>query len=489
MLRSKRRADEPQLADPPEEQDSARSRWEGLAGFEDQHAALGVAVEPAFQTSIVTAPEAQLEVWVHDLAEQGVHRKIALRDEPQHAASALDPLDAVDKGAHESDGLAADPLDGIVLVIAWVESHGNHGVRAASMVVNRSGSVKRTGAALGAMWRMSAMSTIHVLLPVRDARETLAAAMGDVLSQRGVELVLWLIDDHSSDGSRRVAEDVAASDPRVRILDAEGTGVAAALETGRLAAMSAGAEWIGRMDADDRCPPHRLARLARTLHCRGLDALASAVEPFCDEGPISDAMLRYLRWQNRLRQHAAMAVERFVDVPLSEPSTLFRAVALERAGGWQTTPWIQDLDLWLRFFDSGLRAGKLAEPLYRWRIHSGQLTRTSRACSSPRMRRGRARYLATLLHREGQVRVQVVGTGRSVQRWARALASEQPSFDLRTVVWDPPEGVDFQRPGPPPLEPGRVCVAVMSSERVRKAYRKLLPSWAAAEGSRLWFVS
>ena len=125
------------------------------------------------------------------------------------------------------------------------------------------------------------MPDVSVLLPVRDGARTLALAVLSVLEQSFRDFELLVLDDGSIDASADIA--LGFGDPRVRLLrDGLKQGLAARLNQGVDAAAG---RYIARMDADDVCFPHRLARqVARLDADRSLDLLACRALIFDDSG-------------------------------------------------------------------------------------------------------------------------------------------------------------------------------------------------------------
>lgn len=89
------------------------------------------------------------------------------------------------------------------------------------------------------------MSSISVIIPARNASNTIVKAASSVLQNQNVVEVL-IVDDGSSDST--AAEALSIGDQRVKILVGPNRGVAAALNTGFAAAS---AQYIARCDADD----------------------------------------------------------------------------------------------------------------------------------------------------------------------------------------------------------------------------------------------
>src|SRR5688500_9108322 len=68
---------------------------------------------------------------------------------------------------------------------------------------------------------MSELPLISVIMPVRDEAPILRDVMRSMLAQerRGFELEVLAVDGRSVDGSREILEEIAAEDPRLRVLD------------------------------------------------------------------------------------------------------------------------------------------------------------------------------------------------------------------------------------------------------------------------------
>jgi len=204
---------------------------------------------------------------------------------------------------------------------------------------------------------------MSVLLPVRDAGRFLRRALDDVLAQRGVRLEVVAVDDGSTDASGAHLRRRAAQDARLRVLQGDGRGPAAALER---ALAEARAPLVTHMEADDRCPPDRLWRLREALARHPeWDGVVSRVGLI---GARSPGMRRYVAWQNALRAPETMARARFVEIPALHQAGLYQRARLEAVGGYRSDPrWPVDIDFWMRWFADGARVGKLDRVLYRWR--------------------------------------------------------------------------------------------------------------------------
>jgi glycosyltransferase involved in cell wall biosynthesis len=255
-----------------------------------------------------------------------------------------------------------------------------------------------------------------VLLPVRDAAATLDACLGSLAAQTLADHEVVAVDDGSRDGSGEILRARARSDPRLRVLGTPPRGLVPALN---LALGEARASLVARMDADDRAREERLSRQVERLEGdRAVDFLGCRVH-LVGAGA-GEGMRSYVRWQNALLDHDAMARDRFVESPLVHPSVATRTATLRRLGGWRAFDGPEDYDLWLRGFDAGLRFAKLAEVLLDWRDSPRRLTRADPRYAPARFLALKLEWLARGPLAGGRPAV-VWGAGPVGKGWSRAL--------------------------------------------------------------------
>jgi glycosyltransferase involved in cell wall biosynthesis len=104
---------------------------------------------------------------------------------------------------------------------------------------------------------MTRPPAVSVVTPVWNAAATLAATVASVQAQSFPDWEMLLVDDGSTDGSRALADRLAAADPRLRVLgQGANTGAAAARNRG---IREARGRFIAFLDADDLWRPEKLA--------------------------------------------------------------------------------------------------------------------------------------------------------------------------------------------------------------------------------------
>jgi len=261
---------------------------------------------------------------------------------------------------------------------------------------------------------------VSVLLPVRDARESLPACLASLRRQTFSEYEIVAVDDGSVDDSGEILEQAARSEPRLRLLRTPPRGVASALNAGLA---SARAPLIARMDADDLAHADRLAlQVSRLDADPGITVLGSRVRLLAEPGHDALGMRRYVSWLNGLLEHEAIARDLLVESPLAHPSVMMRAERLLRLGGYRSFDGPEDYDLWLRGFRAGWRFAKLPQVLLDWRDGRGRLTR-----NDPRYRPACFQGLKMQALENGPLRdgrdVVIWGAGPTGKGWDRALST------------------------------------------------------------------
>jgi len=109
------------------------------------------------------------------------------------------------------------------------------------------------------------MSRTIVVLPTYDEAENLPLIVPTILEQAG-ELEVLVVDDDSPDGTGRLADALAAQDPRVHVLHRKlKQGLGAAYRAGLARALELGADLVIQMDADFSHPPDQIPTLLREI--------------------------------------------------------------------------------------------------------------------------------------------------------------------------------------------------------------------------------
>ncbi|MEL0061062.1 MAG: glycosyltransferase family A protein, partial [Verrucomicrobiales bacterium] len=204
---------------------------------------------------------------------------------------------------------------------------------------------------------------VSVLLPAFNAASTILPAIRSILDGDYPNLECIVVDDGSDDDTFRAAKSI--QDSRLRIIRQAHQGVAHAHNR---AVREARGTWLARMDADDIATPNRLSVQWRFLQEQGCGLIGGGVSIVDMEGKPVKSMKRYQDWLNRLNDHASIMAQRFVELPIVNPTLFGHRKWFER--GCVQGPFPEDYDFFLNVTqDPSLKTGKVDETILFWRDH------------------------------------------------------------------------------------------------------------------------
>jgi glycosyltransferase involved in cell wall biosynthesis len=215
------------------------------------------------------------------------------------------------------------------------------------------------------MSRQSDKPLVSVIIPTYNEGPLLAQAIRSALAQTypGIEVIV--VNDGSTDP--RTRETAVGFAERIRYIEQENAGVAAAREAGVKASTGS---LIALLDQDDRWLPYKVETQVRDLAEHPRAALAhSSYYRINGEGErIGVTRLLEREWQP--------LPSLLIDVPIASGTALMRREAIEQAGGFDPRlAGTDDWDLWLRMAAQGGTFFCNAEPLAEYREHSANTSR------------------------------------------------------------------------------------------------------------------
>jgi len=223
---------------------------------------------------------------------------------------------------------------------------------------------------------MSAAPEISVVMGVYNGGETLAPTIDSILGQQDADFEFIIVDDGSTDGSGRIADEYAARDPRLRVIHQANGGLTRALIAGCAAARG---RYIARQDSGDLSAPHRLSAQARVLDGDNSVLFVSCWTRYA--GPRLEPMYTFRGTGRAARPVRIIDLDArycHIDEPAHHGSVMFRRDAYERAGGYRSAfRYAQDWDLWYRLAELG-NFQMIEEVLYTARISPDSITSRAR---------------------------------------------------------------------------------------------------------------
>jgi succinoglycan biosynthesis protein ExoA len=204
---------------------------------------------------------------------------------------------------------------------------------------------------------------VSVLIPVRNEERHIRETVAAMQAQRfDGPIELLFADGRSSDRTREILEELAASDARIRIFDNPRRRTASGLNVGLREARG---EFVARMDAHTYYPPEYLTAGVERLRRGDTEWVSGPAVPRPDGG-VSRALALALAsplgrgGSRKWSEDATTADERELDTGVF--GGVWRRSTLLAAGGWdERWPINQDSEMAARFLDRGARLVCVAE--------------------------------------------------------------------------------------------------------------------------------
>ncbi len=206
---------------------------------------------------------------------------------------------------------------------------------------------------------------ISVILPVYNAEKYLQKAINSILNQTYKNYELIIINDGSTDNSRKIIE--GYSDKRIKIINKDNSGL---IDSLNIAISLASGDWIARMDADDISYSNRLETQIRYFH--------EDVAVIGSQANIIDQNDNILTKTKFCINNDNIILQLIKKRPcIIHPSTIINKSKLIKIGGYDPKMKVaEDYDLWLRIS----KIGKLVNvntPLLALRKHDSNISKVN----------------------------------------------------------------------------------------------------------------
>lgn len=205
------------------------------------------------------------------------------------------------------------------------------------------------------------MPLFSIIIPVYNAANTLAQTLQSVIDQSYTNYEVCLVNDGSTDDSAAIIEEYLANHHNFSVINQKNRGLGQARNC---AAIAAKGEWLVFLDADDYWAPHKLQLLANAIALN--PQFAFIYHQIFELYPNGRMRARNFWQVNSVEEFIAKG-NPFVPSAIAIKKDIFLA-----ANGFvEDRNQVEDLVLWLRFFNAKISMLALATPLTIYRMATG----------------------------------------------------------------------------------------------------------------------
>ncbi|MCB0820644.1 MAG: glycosyltransferase [Bacteroidetes bacterium] len=316
---------------------------------------------------------------------------------------------------------------------------------------------------------------ISVLMPVKNAEDTILEAIQSITIQEGVDFEIIVVEDGCDSATRAHLMNAVAGNSKIKLLTNAGSGIAAALNTGLLYCSGA---YIARMDADDLMLPNRLKNQAVFLESNPGTGLVSGLVKY-ESGGSTTGYQFYCEQLNQIREAKEILHSRLVESPVAHPSVMFRKELVEQFGGYSEECVPEDYELWLRWLSKGVVFNKLRQHVLLWRDSPDRASRKLPQYSRAAFDKVRMLYLIEELRQRvnSETRITIAGGGKYARKKIKQLIKAGFSVErISDLIERKIDGIQFQSWNDLVPEENRIVISFVSNRGAWKEIQNDLES-------------
>lgn len=216
---------------------------------------------------------------------------------------------------------------------------------------------------------------LSVVVPFFNVEPYIWECLDSILAQDVRDIEVILVDDGSTDGTRAICEELAATDPRIRIVTQENQGLGPARNTGTSVATG---RYLTFVDSDDIVPRRGWQRMVGSLERTGSDFATGDARRFNSQGVrrswLHEQYLSDSRPRTTLAAFPELANDRMVW------NKIYRRSFWDAGGYAFPAQLYEDYPVTFRALLDARSVDVVAEPVYLWRERdAGEHSITQRA--------------------------------------------------------------------------------------------------------------
>lgn len=237
---------------------------------------------------------------------------------------------------------------------------------------------------------------ISILTPVKNAGPYLRDCLLSIQQQTERNWELIAVNDGSTDDSRAILDEFAHTDPRIRVLENNGTGIIPAL---RMAYANSSGQFITRMDADDIMAANKLEILKHKLMVNGMGHVAVGLVKYFSADGVKEGYRHYQGWLNHLTASGTNYSDIYRECVIPSPCWMTFREDLDNCGAFNSDQYPEDYDLTFRFFANNIKVIPCTDIIHHWRDHGERTSRNHPNYADNRFLELKLHWFLKLSHR------------------------------------------------------------------------------------------
>lgn len=216
------------------------------------------------------------------------------------------------------------------------------------------------------------MPKISVVIPVYNVEDYLAKCVDSVLAQDFQDYEVILVNDGSTDGSLKIAQEYERGHEKVRLISQENKGLGGARNTG---IENACGEYICFFDSDDYIAPNTLSVISETIDQENSDIIVFDIE-YVDENGNPLSIQKVFPGDG-----CTFRLSEKKDFLFASPSAcnkVFRTRLFTESGvRFPSRVWFEDIRTTLKLYPRADKITYIPQPFYKYLQRSGSIMHSS----------------------------------------------------------------------------------------------------------------
>jgi glycosyltransferase involved in cell wall biosynthesis len=211
------------------------------------------------------------------------------------------------------------------------------------------------------------MSLVSIIIPAYNGEKFLPRSIGSVLAQTFTDWELIVVDDGSTDGTKKVVEEFIKKDHRIFYYYEENSGGPA--KPKNTAWRYVRGEYVAYLDQDDEWLPEKLEKQVALFKESGQDVGLVGCDVFLarDNGKI------FGKYTTQRSNVFPTLLER--NYIYSNSSVMIRRDTIEKVGSRdECLKYAEDWDMWIRIAKNGYNFAFVSDPLLKYYFHNASTT-------------------------------------------------------------------------------------------------------------------